>query len=77
MDATPIQPRNRRETFILYDEHIEILEDLIYHVRKKSNFKLNKSQIIRALINSLQRKQIDFSKVDSEESFIDQVLAAR
>lgn len=65
--------RNRRETFILYDEHIEILEDLIYHVRKKSNFKLNKSQIIRALISSLQMKNIDFHQVISEDAFLDQL----
>lgn len=65
--------RNRRETFILYDEHVEILEDLIYHVRKKSNFKLNKSQIIRALISSLQLKNIDFQLVISEDAFLDQI----
>jgi len=63
----------RRETFILFEEHVEILEDLIYHIRKKTNFKLNKSQIIRSLITSLQYKQIDFSKITSEETFRDQL----
>lgn len=67
--------RNRRETFILYDEHVEILEDFIYHVRKKANFKLNKSQIVRALITSLQRKNIDFSTITEEEVLIREILA--
>ena len=63
----------RRETFILFEEHVEILEDLIYHIRKKANFKLNKSQIIRSLISSLQHRNIDFKKIVSEETFLDQI----
>ncbi|MFC1851245.1 hypothetical protein ACFL27_13700 [candidate division CSSED10-310 bacterium] len=65
--------RNRRETFILHDEHVEILEDLIYHVRKKANVKLNKSEIIRALIFSLQHKKIKFEGINSEEAFLEQI----
>ncbi|MBN2383612.1 hypothetical protein JXQ70_12100 [bacterium] len=63
----------RRETFILFEEHVEIIEDLIYHIRKKANFKLNKSQIIRSLINSLQYKKLDFNKITSEETFFEQL----
>lgn len=65
--------RFKRATFILNEEHIEILDDIIYHIKKKTGTTLNKSQIIRALISSLQKKNINFETITSEEVLIEQL----
>lgn len=63
-----------REIFVLTDEQTNFLEELSYKVRSASGYKLSKSEIVRALIGFLKKKDIDVSKIDSEQDIIDQLM---
>lgn len=63
-----------REIFILFDDHVEFLNDFTYKVHKKTGYKLKKSQIIRALVDSIKDSpSVDFKKIQSNQDLLEQI----
>jgi hypothetical protein len=56
-----------RIQFVLSPRHLQILDDLCYHTRKATGYKLNRSEIVRALIEQLDTKAVDVQRIRSEK----------
>jgi len=56
-----------RIQFVLSPRHLQILDDLCYHTRKTTGYKLNRSEIIRALIEQLETKAVNVQCIRSEK----------
>jgi hypothetical protein len=56
-----------RIQFVLSPRHLQILDDLCYHTRKATGYKLNRSEIVRALIEELETKAINVQRIRSEK----------
>lgn len=58
-----------RIQFVLSPRHLQILDDLCYHTRRATGYKLNRSEIVRVLIEQLERTAIDHQRIRAEEDF--------
>ncbi|HYY16232.1 MAG TPA: hypothetical protein VE965_06265 [Gammaproteobacteria bacterium] len=58
-----------RIQFVLSPRHLQILDDLCYHTRRATGYKLNRSEIVRVLIEQLGRTAIDHQRIRSEADF--------
>jgi hypothetical protein len=58
-----------RIQFVLSPRHLQILDDLCYHTRRATGYKLNRSEIVRVLIEQLERAAVDHQRIRSEADF--------
>ena len=69
--ATPVetQAAENRIQFVLTPRHLQLLDDLCYHTRRATGYKLNRSEIVRVVIEQLEHKAVDHQRIRSEEDF--------
>jgi hypothetical protein len=58
-----------RIQFVLSPRHLRILDDLCYHTRRATGDKLNRSEVIRVLIELLGDREVDYQRIRSEDDF--------
>jgi len=58
-----------RIQFVLSPRHLQILDDLCYHTRRATGYKLNRSEIVRVLIEQLEHTAVDHQRIRSEADF--------
>jgi hypothetical protein len=63
------QAAENRIQFVLTPRHLRLLDDLCYHTRRATGYKLNRSEIVRVVIEQLEHKTIDHQRIRSEEDF--------
>ena len=63
------QAVENRIQFVLSPRHLRTLDDLCYHTRRLTGYKLNRSEIVRVLIEVLGGKNVEYQRVRSEEDF--------
>jgi hypothetical protein len=76
-DPTPDEAVPQAETqavenriqFVLSPRHLRILDDLCYHTRRATGYKLNRSEIVRVLIEVLGSREVEYHRVKSEDDF--------
>jgi hypothetical protein len=76
-DPTPSEAVPQAETqavenriqFVLSPRHLRILDDLCYHTRRATGYKLNRSEIVRVLIEVLGGREVEYRRVRSEDDF--------
>jgi hypothetical protein len=63
------QAVENRIQFVLSPRHLQILDDLCYHTRRATGYKLNRSEVIRVLIEVLGNREIEYQRMRSEDDF--------
>jgi hypothetical protein len=63
------QAVENRIQFVLSPRHLRLLDDLCYHTRRATGYKLNRSEIVRVVIEQLEHKTVDHYRIRSEEDF--------
>jgi hypothetical protein len=63
------QAVENRIQFVLSPRHLRILDDLCYHTRRGTSYKLNRSEVVRVLIELLGEKEVDHQRIRSEDDF--------
>ena len=63
------QAVENRIQFVLSPRHLRLLDDLCYHTRRATGYKLNRSEIVRVVIEQLEDKTVDHQRIRSEEDF--------
>jgi hypothetical protein len=63
------QAVENRIQFVLTPRHLRLLDDLCYHTRRATGYKLNRSEIVRVVIEQLEHKTVDHQRIRSEEDF--------
>jgi hypothetical protein len=58
-----------RIQFVLSPRHLRILDDICYHTRRATGYKLNRSEVIRVLIELLGKREVDYQRMRSEDDF--------
>ena len=58
---------DNRVQFVLTPRHLQLLDDLCYQVRRATRYKLNRSEIVRVLIEQLANKELHLQHIRSEE----------
>jgi hypothetical protein len=58
-----------RVQFVLSPRHLQLLDDLCYHTRRATGYKLNRSEIVRVLIELLGKREADYHRIRSEDDF--------
>jgi hypothetical protein len=66
--AEPQAVENRIQ-FVLSPRHLRILDDLCYHTRRATGYKLNRSEIVRVLIEVLGNREVEYQRVRSDNDF--------
>ncbi|MDQ3831592.1 MAG: hypothetical protein M3361_20305 [Candidatus Tectomicrobia bacterium] len=56
-----------RIQFVLSPRHLRTLDDLCYHTRRATGYKLNRSEIVRVLIEVLGNREVDYQRMRSED----------
>ena len=77
LDPTHEEPAPQIEThavenrvqFVLTPRHLRLLDDLCYHTRRATGYKLNRSEVVRVVIEQLEHKTVDHQRIRSEEDF--------
>jgi hypothetical protein len=64
-----VQVVENRIQFVLTPRHLRILDDLCYHTRRATGYKLNRSEIVRVIIEQLEHKTVDHQRIRSEDDF--------
>jgi hypothetical protein len=64
-----MQAVENRIQFVLTPRHLRLLDDLCYHTRRATGYKLNRSEIVRVVIEQLEHKTVDHQRIRSEEDF--------
>src|SRR5215467_453116 len=64
---------DNRVQFVLTPRHLQLLDDLCYQVRKATRYKLNRSEIVRVLIEQLANKELHFQHIRSEEDLQERI----
>jgi len=57
---------DNRVQFVLTPRHLQLLDDLCYQVRRATRYKLNRSEIVRVLIEQLANKELHLQHIRSE-----------
>ena len=55
------QAVENRIQFVLSPRHLRLLDDLCYHTRRATGYKLNRSEVVRVVIEQLEHKTVDHS----------------
>lgn len=63
---------DNRVQFVLSRRHLQVLDDVCYEVRRMTGYKLNRSVVMRALIEHLSKKEMHFQSIGSEADFGEQ-----
>jgi hypothetical protein len=63
------QAVENRIQFVLSPRHLQLLDDLCYHTRRATGYKLNRSEVVRTVIDQLEHKTLDYQRIRSEEDF--------
>ena len=63
------QAVENRIQFVLSPRHLQILDDLCYHTRRATGYKLNRSEVIRVLIELVGKREVDYQRMRSEDDF--------
>jgi hypothetical protein len=63
------QAVENRIQFVLSPRHLQILDDLCYHTRRATGYKLNRSEVVRVLIELLGKRKVDYQRMRSEDDF--------
>lgn len=63
------QAVENRVQFVLSPRHLRLLDDLCYHTRRATGYKLNRSEIVRVVIEQLEYKTLDYQRIRSEDDF--------
>ena len=63
------QAIENRIQFVLTPRHLRLLDDLCYHTRRATGYKLNRSEVVRLLIEQFEHKTVDHQRIQSEEDF--------
>jgi hypothetical protein len=63
------QAVENRIQFVLSPRHLRILDDLCYHTRRATGYKLNRSEVVRVLIEVLGNREVEYQRVRSEDDF--------
>jgi Arc/MetJ-type ribon-helix-helix transcriptional regulator len=63
------QAVENRIQFVLSPRHLQILDDLCYHTRRGTGYKLNRSEVVRILVELLGEKEVDHQRIRSEDDF--------
>jgi hypothetical protein len=63
------QAVENRIQFVLTPRHLRLLDDLCYHTRRATGYKLNRSEVVRLLIEQLEHRTVDHQRIRSEEGF--------
>jgi hypothetical protein len=58
---------DNRVQFVLTPRHLQLLDDFCYQVRRATRYKLNRSEIVRVLIEQLANKELHLQHIRSEE----------
>ena len=66
---TETQAVENRVQFVLTPRHLRLLDDLCYHTRRATGYKLNRSEVVRVVIEQLEHKTVDHRRIRSEEGF--------
>jgi hypothetical protein len=66
---TETQAVENRIQFVLSPQHLRILDDLCYYTRRATGYKLNRSEIVRVLIEVLGSRGVEYQRVRSEDDF--------
>ena len=53
---------DNRIQFVLTPRHLQLLDDLCYQVRRATRYKLNRSEVVRVLIEQLENKELHFNQ---------------
>lgn len=64
---------DNRVQFVLTPRHLQLLDDLCYQVRRATRYKLNRSEIVRMLIEQLENKEIHCQHIRSEEDLREKI----
>lgn len=64
---------DNRIQFVLTPRHLQLLDDLCYQVRRATRYKLNRSEVVRVLIEQLENKELHFNHIQSEEDLREQI----
>ena len=64
---------DNRVQFVLTPRHLQLLDDFCYQVRRATRYKLNRSEIIRVLIEQLANKELHFQHIRSEEDLQERI----
>jgi hypothetical protein len=75
--ADSTRAADNRVQFVLSPKHLQLLDDLCYQVRKTTRYKLNRSEVVRALIEQLENKELQFQHIRSEADLLKQILEMR
>ncbi len=67
--AASMLAADNRVQFVLSPRHLQILDDLCYQVRRHTRYKLNRSEIVRVLIEQLEQSEVQFQRMGSENDF--------
>jgi hypothetical protein len=69
--STPAETQavENRVQFVLTPRHLRLLDDLCYHTRRTTGYKLNRSEVVRVVIEQLEHKTVDHQRIRSEEDF--------
>jgi len=69
--SAPVETQaiENRIQFVLSPRHLQILDDLCYHTRRGTGYKLNRSEIVRVLIEVLGDNEVDYQRIRSEDDF--------
>ena len=63
------QAVENRIQFVLSPRPLRILDDLGYHTRRARGYKLNRSEILRVLIEVMGDREVDYQRIRSEDDF--------
>ena len=64
---------DNRVQFVLTPRHLQLLDDFCYQVRRATRYKLNRSEIVRVLIEQLANKELHFQHIRSEEDLQERI----
>src|SRR5215475_3827761 len=64
---------DNRVQFVLTPRHLQLLDDLCYQVRRATRYKLNRSEIVRVLIEQLANKELHLQHIRSEEDLQERI----
>jgi hypothetical protein len=64
---------DNRVQFVLTPRHLQLLDDFCYQVRRATRYKLNRSEIVRVLIEQLANKDLHFPHIRSEEDLQERI----
>jgi hypothetical protein len=69
--TTPAETQavENRVQFVLTPRHLRLLDDLCYHTRRATGYKLNRSEVVRVVLEQLEHKTVDHQRIRSEEDF--------